>query len=170
MSRGKTFDDHVIHELQSLGDSIKKFDDKEIQILNSSIRNFIEKMSIDSVKNAMAHESINKNIIDNKKCNEIAHKKITDKIDKYPNSDILKLQRTKVGHTYFRWIIGILVGSLITLSVIQVMMQQKLSKHIYFAEYLYQEISGNKWNEQKEKILKLRKEFLKEKNVEKEKK
>jgi hypothetical protein len=151
------FADLVIQEIHTLGRNVSKLDRKlDIKL----------KQVYDEIK-------------ENKKCNEKAHSLINKKQDDHNEVHLShdryhvdwqkeSVDRTegKVGGKMFRWIIGGIIGvtaiTLVTFGAFGLATQTKLERHIYFSEFIYHEVTGQKWNDSsRESLLKAKDTFQK---------
>jgi hypothetical protein len=153
----KAFADLVIQEIHTLGENVSKLDRK----LDIKLDKVYEQME------------------DNKKCNTEAHKDINDKLDDHKTvhddhqlfhvsckEDCYSKSEGKVNHGMFRWVVGGLtiaaVGAMITIGSLSLAMQSKLERHIYFSEFIYHEVTGQKWSDSsRETLLKAKEGFMK---------
>jgi hypothetical protein len=158
----KAFADLVIQEIHTLGENVSELDRR----LELKLDKVYERMD------------------DNKKCNEVAHKDINDKLDVhkvvhaehqlfhveckddcYAKAEAKNTQiDTKVSHGVFRWVVGgvtiAAVTALITIGGLSLAMQTKLERHIYFSEFVYHEVTGQKWSDSsRESLLKAKEGF-----------
>ena len=167
----KNFTDLVIQELRTLGENIAGLD-RKVDI----------KLDILKKENS-----------DNKKCNDIAHCNINQKLDDHLNLHFQHDQdhvnckidcnnglKEKVDFRIFKWIVGSLAvvfsAVTITYGTMGLELKEKISRNIYFtefAEYIYYELAGEKLPDTtRETLLRAKKNFKKhieENNKENEK-
>jgi hypothetical protein len=136
------FADLVIQEIHTLGMNVAKLDRK----LDLKIDKVYERFDDNKKCNSNDHMSINKKLDDHQQVHldhVIEHSECRE--------DCLLKADGKVSHSYFRWIVGGLAiaacAALVTIGGLTLKTQATLERHIYFAEYIYHEVTGQKWND-----------------------